>query len=93
MPYIKGEHRNFIDDDITDLLESIKSIPDFEKNKAGILNYVVTMLAIDLIGDPKYAKINEIVGALECCKLELYRRMASPYEDKKVLENGDVYFD
>jgi len=31
------------------------------------------------------------VGVLECAKMELYRRVAAPYEDKKKEENGDVY--
>lgn len=33
----------------------------------------------------------EIGGAIECAKLEFYRRVAAPYEDKKIAENGDVY--
>lgn len=33
----------------------------------------------------------EVLGALEATKLELYRRMVAPYEDKKIEENGDVY--
>lgn len=37
------------------------------------------------------SKKSEIIGALECCKLELYRRIAAPYEDIKIGENGDVY--
>ena len=32
-----------------------------------------------------------MVGVLECAKLELYRRMAAPYEDEKIEDNGDVY--
>jgi hypothetical protein len=32
-----------------------------------------------------------MIGALECCKLELYRMMAAPYEDDKIAENGGVY--
>lgn len=30
-------------------------------------------------------------GAIECAKLEFVRRVVSPYEDQKILENGDVY--
>ena len=59
--------------------------------RQGVFNYVITRLAIELIGNPKYSKINDVVGAMECCKLELYRRMAANYEDKKASENGDVY--
>jgi hypothetical protein len=33
----------------------------------------------------------EAVGAIECCKLEFYRRVAAPYEDRKIKTNGDVY--
>jgi len=33
----------------------------------------------------------DAIGALECAKLELYRRVAAPYEDTKIAENGDVY--
>lgn len=32
-----------------------------------------------------------ILGVLECVKLELYRRVAAPYEDRKIEENGDVF--
>lgn len=38
-----------------------------------------------------YAELNEAVGALECAKLELYRRILAHYEDRKIAENGDVY--
>ena len=38
-----------------------------------------------------YSVLNAVIGALECTKLELYRRIASPYEDKKLIENGEVY--
>lgn len=38
-----------------------------------------------------YQLINDVIGAVEGAKLEFYRRMAAPYEDKKKDENGDVY--
>jgi hypothetical protein len=28
---------------------------------------------------------------MDCAKLELYRRVAAPYEDEKMAEAGDVY--
>ena len=34
-----------------------------------------------------------IRGVYRCVQLELYRRLAGPYEDTKVEENGDVYKD
>lgn len=30
-------------------------------------------------------------GALECTKLELYRRRVADYEDQKIADNGDAY--
>ncbi len=61
--------------------------------KGGELNYLITKLVDSfLMGKGlSYASINEAMGALECAKLELYRRIAAPYEDKKVIENGDAY--
>ena len=38
-----------------------------------------------------YRVINDIVGAAEGAKAEFQRRVAAPYEDKKILQNGDVY--
>ncbi|KPJ83722.1 MAG: hypothetical protein AMS19_03415 [Gemmatimonas sp. SG8_23] len=65
---------------------------------AGELNYAVTRLvdaylarAAESEGRVRYAHLNEAIGVLECAKLELYRRVAAPYEDRKRTESGDVY--
>jgi hypothetical protein len=60
---------------------------------AGELNFVISTLINEyLINKGKnYNNINEAIGVLECAKLELYRRIASPYEDLKIESNGDVY--
>ena len=60
---------------------------------SGELNYWITE---QIIGYMKYkglnyATINDIVGALSCATQEFYRRVVVPYEDKKILENGDCY--
>lgn len=59
----------------------------------GILNYQITRIVNSYINreGTNYHTINEVIGVLECAKLELYRRIAAPYEDKKKEENGDVY--
>lgn len=58
----------------------------------GDLNYLVTELVLKFLGEhPRYTDFNAAIGALECCKLELYRRMVAPYEDEKIAQNGDVY--
>ena len=59
----------------------------------GELNYLITTLIREYILQKglSYGTLNEVVGVLECAKLELYRRVAAPYEDQKCDENGDVY--
>jgi hypothetical protein len=37
------------------------------------------------------ATARDAVGVLGCVREELYRRVAAPYEDSKVMANGDVY--
>lgn len=80
MPYLKKEDREY--------LNKVKA------GSPGELNYIMTEMALTLLfrfGEPNYAEYNAVIGALECCKLEMYRRMVAPYEDKKKKENGDVY--
>ena len=63
---------------------------------SGELNYAVTQLVQAFLTQrgtrsPRYADYNEAVGALECAKLELYRRKVAAYEDFKKQMFGDVY--
>lgn len=80
MPYILGEKRKE--------LSSGHTVPV----NAGELNYLITELCLDYLnGHKSYVGYNEVVGVLECAKLEFYRRVVSPYEDLKKNENGDIY--
>ncbi|MFH1222779.1 MAG: hypothetical protein V1647_00375 [Pseudomonadota bacterium] len=88
MPYIVKEQRNIVDKHVKALTETIKGLG--KENRAGVLNYSISCLIRDLY-DLRYSEVNEAVGMLECTKQEYYRRVAGPYEDKKVKENGDVY--
>lgn len=81
MPYIKQERREAI-------------LAGAKPQDAGELNFAISVLVDNYLKDKggiKYSHLNEVVGALDCAKLELYRRLAAPYEDKKIEENGDVY--
>lgn len=82
MPYVEKDERAALN----------KGAPAYT---SGQLNYLLTKLCVEYIGriGASYATFNEVVGALECCKQELYRRMVAPYEDLKRGENGDVYPD
>lgn len=59
----------------------------------GELNFQFTELARRYVEEHgrSYGIINDVMGALEGAKLEFYRRVAAPYEQQKMLENGDVY--
>lgn len=59
----------------------------------GELNYVITKLLVEYFHreGAGYSAINDCLGACEGAKLEFYRRVAVPYEDRKIEENGDVY--
>ena len=80
MPYIKNSARR--------LLEENKKPLD-----AGELNYLITQTVWKFLKNNglSYKNINTCVGALECAKLELYARIARPYEKEKQQENGDVF--
>ena len=81
MPYIKKEDR-----------KKWEQLTFIMPATAGELNYFITKLCLFFAGDkPNYAKYNEIIGVLECCKLEFYRRVLAKYEDTKIKENGDIY--
>ena len=85
MPYIKKESRTDIDEHVDNLAEFITT--------EGELNYAITTIVHNYMkrnGGIRYSNINEVIGTLECAKLELYRRLAGPYEDIKIDENGDV---
>jgi hypothetical protein len=58
---------------------------------AGQLNFRFFCLCLDYWkSKPNYQGINDILGALEGCKQEFYRRIVGPYEDEAIQRNGDV---
>lgn len=80
MPYINKEER-------------IRLEHGGEVKNPGHLNYVITVECLEYLGSIlSYSKLNEIIGVLECVKMELYRRVVAEYEDVKMKANGDVYY-
>lgn len=92
MPYIKQERREGPFG-----LGFDGNIPD----NAGELNYVLSQVvwqylewyrgAEDRLDKECYQAYNDVIGVLECLKLEVYRRLVAPYEDEKCEQNGDVF--
>lgn len=85
MPYIDDKDREKFGEELVKVAKSIEN--------AGQMNYVVTMLIKSYLERKglRYQNLNDLLGALEGAKLELYRRVVAPYEDEKVDSNGDVY--
>ena len=88
MPYILKKDRIQYSEAIINLVDILKKTPEADRD--GHINYVVTVLLKNLYDPPKYLRYNKAIGVLECIKLEFYRRIVAPYEDKKIKENGDV---
>lgn len=93
MPYVTKEFREFVDSEIDLLLEKLNKIKQNHAEGAldGEVNYTITRILDNLYGGGGYYVFNRAMGVLDCAAREFYRRKIAPYEDKKVLENGDVY--
>lgn len=80
MPYIKQAQRQLLADG---------NPPMFP----GELNYLVSEVIWKYLKKEgiNYTNINACIGALECAKLEVYRRIAAGYEDDKRQAHGDVF--
>lgn len=85
MPYIDSSSRSDLKDKFVHAGRSIQN--------AGELNYFITKILDQYISTKgkNYQNLNEVIGVLECAKLEIYRRIIAPYEDTKIEQNGDVY--
>ncbi|HOV87593.1 MAG TPA: hypothetical protein PLM79_14620 [Syntrophobacteraceae bacterium] len=84
MPYIPTERRTVFDSHLEACAREVRN--------GGELNYCIYKLAsllIRRIGE-SYQNLSMCSGAMEHAKLEWVRRRLSPYEDRKILENGDI---
>jgi len=90
MPYIKHEERVWLSKTSDTYAEAL--VHATPEKTAGIVNFLITKLmraVVQHLGE-SYATYNLLIGALECAKLELYRRKIGPYEDAAIIKNGDV---
>ena len=65
---------------------------------SGQLNYQICELVINFLEarqllnrQTRYTDYNEAIGAIECAKQEIYRKLIVPYEERKIRESGDVF--
>lgn len=82
MPYIKQNDRSSMDQ-IVDLMDVWNVQAD------GDLNYILYAFCKRHV-NPSYNNYKNFCGELRQCATEIERRLLGPYEDKKIIENGDV---
>ncbi|MCB0346793.1 MAG: hypothetical protein KDD66_16875 [Bdellovibrionales bacterium] len=88
MPYIKKEERKVYQEAINALAEAV---PRDRTARPGHMNYIVSLLIERVYGEQmRYCDHNEVLGFLEGVQLEFYRRKTAPYEDEKIISEGDL---
>lgn len=81
VPYIERSRRRML-----------RPVAEDSPQTAGELNYQMSQLVVRYLAmNQGYQGINDVVGVLECLKMEVYRRLAVPYENGKKQQNGDVF--
>jgi hypothetical protein len=95
MPYIKQEQRDILDGSIGHLLDQLRTLGTDPGHLAGPLNYCLTRLVHGVIdhttgGKLRYDVLALMSGVVSNVGDELYRRVAAPYEDEKINQNGDL---
>lgn len=88
MPYIEQPKRPPIDQLVDPLIDYLKTVPDDDLD--GDLTYVFYKSLVRLYQPVRYRKITRVKGVLNHTKDEYDRRIAGPYEDTKIQQNGDV---
>ena len=80
MPYITPAARTAIDGG---------AVP----RTVGELTYALTCLIVEYVEvkGVRFDTFADVLAALNATAHEFYRRKVAPYEDGKIVENGDVY--
>lgn len=93
MPYIRPSRREAILERVIEHDRMVRKVIIEEVTNSGELNFAITQIISDYFTSTTqdYRSINDILGALEGAKNEFYRRVAVPFEERKIKENGDVY--
>lgn len=84
MPYIPHNEQRRLRGKITGIID--------HDTTEGDLNFILTTIIGEYVikHGLRYKHINAVLGALQGCQSEFYRRVAEPYEDSKIAEGGDV---
>jgi len=88
MPYINEQDRS-------KFMWIKQSIEDCPPQTGGELQYLIALMIHYYVIDQglRYQTCNDIMGALTGANMEFYRRFVAEYEDGKIRDNGDVYYE
>lgn len=72
-----------------------QAIEDTPPQTGGELQYLIAVMIHNYVKDQglRYQTCNDIMGALTGANMEFYRRFVANYEDTKIRDNGDVYYE
>lgn len=90
MSYIPDEDRPRYEPELEQLGLVLQQTKD-PLDRAGQVTYLITELLLAAYPTKKYALMALVDGILGTASKEYYRRRTAPYEDIKLLENGDVF--
>lgn len=74
MPYIKSSDRSYYKPFLKDILNTLNRKEEEEDKFNNIRQIVLTIIQGSYPEELRYYHHNEIIGMLECCRLEWYRR-------------------
>lgn len=80
-PVARPGHLNYIISSLIDQVYGLKMRYSDHNEAVGLLESIIKEINHHEI---------EILGMLRCAQLEFYRRRTSPYEDEKIVSNGDI---
>ena len=93
MPYIAAADREPYDPLIEKLAKLLAGRP--ANRRKGHANYVITQIlrkgfGVDQPAGESYSGYADVIGTLECAKLEIYRRGVATYEDGAIARHGEL---
>ena len=88
MPYITQQDRG-------NFMWIRQAIEDSPPETAGEIQYLIALIIHQFIYNKglNYQNCNDVMGALSGANMEFYRRFVAEYEDSKIRDNGDVYYE
>lgn len=91
MPYVKKEQRELFEPELHNLMYN-KILENSDKLSKGDMTYLfykIGLARIKFQGE-SYTRISEVISSMQDAAEEIRRRKLNPYEDRKIVENGDV---